>query len=181
LQKWDAPDVQGADLDVLQGCGQILQRSILAIEIEVEFAQMYKNQPLFSDVDQFLTPLGFHLFNIETRAGGSRSPRAISPITSNKKGQLLWGDALYFRDPIDENAHLVTQNPDQIIKIACIADILGYVDYGLELLHYLTLKYGDNPDYNFAPEIVKILNQFPNLVEQGLENLPIVSTLSSYL
>lgn len=52
-----------------------------------------------------------------------------------------------------------------------------YPDYALELLHYLTVNYGDNPQYNFANTIVDCLSQIPELVKQGLESLPVVATI----
>jgi len=40
--------------------------------------------------------------------------------------------------------------PLKLLKLACIADVLGFYDYALELLIYLTNNYGDNPQYNFS-------------------------------
>ena len=166
-------DVQGADLDVLKGSSRILD-SILAIQIEVEFSHLYIDQPLFADVDTFLRNQGFTLFDIST----SYRLRANSPIRSTvRAGQLLWGDAFYFRDPIQS----LNQNPDQILKLACIADILNFPDYALELLEYLTLNYGKDRKYNLARIIIEGLSQFPELVNQGLSSLPIISRIQDFL
>jgi len=166
-------DVQGADLDVLKGATRILD-SILAIQIEVEFSHLYVDQPLFADVDSFLRKQGFTLFDIST----SYRVRSNSPICSTvRTGQLLWGDAFYFRDPIQSDS----QNPDQILKLACIADILNFPDYSLELLEYLTLNHGKDLKYNLAKVIVEGLSQFPELVNQGLSSLPIVSRIQDFL
>ncbi|WP_055076690.1 FkbM family methyltransferase [Pseudanabaena sp. 'Roaring Creek'] len=166
-------DVQGADLDVLQGANRILD-SILAIQIEVEFSHLYVDQPLFADVDTFLRSQGFTLFDIST----AYRVRSNSPIRSTQRaGQLLWGDAFYFRDPIQSH----NQNPDQILELACIADILNFPDYALELLEYLTLNYGKDRKYNLAMVIVEGLSQFPELVKQGLGSLPIVSRIQDFL
>jgi len=43
-------DVQGAELDVIRGARKTLQ-SVTVIQTEVEYIPLYKNQPLFSDVD----------------------------------------------------------------------------------------------------------------------------------
>jgi FkbM family methyltransferase len=166
-------DVQGADLDVLKGASRILD-SVSAIQIEVEFSHLYVDQPLFADVDTFLRKQGFTLFDIST----SSRLRSNSPIQSNMRaGQLLWGDAFYFRDPIQS----LNQDPDQILKIACIADILNFPDYALELLEYLTLNYGKAPKYNLASIIIEGLSQFPELVNHGLESLPIVAGIQGFL
>lgn len=45
-------DVQGAELDVLRGSTNSLEHA-LAIDIEVEFCELYKDQPLFDQVFRF--------------------------------------------------------------------------------------------------------------------------------
>jgi FkbM family methyltransferase len=171
-------DVQGAELQVLQGASQILGRSILAVEAEVEFSHLYKNQPLFADVDIYLREQGFTLFDLDK----TYRLRSISPIRSTvRAGQLLFGDAFYFRDLIDDSLENNLKTPERILKLACIADILNFPDYTLELLEYLTFHYGSNPDYNFANNIVESLAQFPELVNKGLTSLPAVSRILDYI
>jgi len=171
-------DVQGADLDVLKGASEIVNRSVLGVQIEVEFSPLYLNQPLFADVDTHLRNIGFSLFDLNV----ARRPRTNSPVVSkNHPGQILWGDAFYFQDPIDQNINPDLKNPDKIFKLACIADVLGFFDYALELLEYLTVTYGNNPEYNFAETIIKSLSAFPELVEKGLDSLPVVAKIKPYL
>lgn len=144
-------DIQGAELKVLEGATELMTRSLLGIQSEVEFSPLYRNQPLFSDLDSYLRCQGFSLFDLMTDHPFCRCRRSISPIYSSRRiGQLLWADALYFRDPMLENAHPITQHPQQIFKLACIADILDYPDYALELLSGLTVKHGENSQYNFT-------------------------------
>lgn len=171
-------DVQGADLQVLEGATWTLNQSILAIQVEVEFSHLYINQPLFADVDIYLRKQGFTLFDLAT----ARRLRTCSPIQSTEHpGQILWGDAFYFRDLIREDLSLRLKTPKQILKLACIADVLNFSDYALELLEYLTLQYGKDPDYNFADNILESLTEFPELVQKGLGSLPIVANIRDYL
>ena len=51
-------DVQGAELMVLQGAGKFI-RNIKMIWLEVENVELYKNQPLATDVEHFLQFNGF--------------------------------------------------------------------------------------------------------------------------
>lgn len=51
-------DVQGAELMVLRGAGDALQ-SIKSIWLEVELVELYKNQPLKWNVEEFLVESGF--------------------------------------------------------------------------------------------------------------------------
>lgn len=171
-------DVQGADLQVLEGASEVLKRGVLGIQVEVEFSHLYMNQPLFSDVDVYLRERGFTLFDLST----AYRSRACSPIVSTRRpGQLLWGDAYYLQDPIGENANLQFKDPAKILKLACVADVLGFPDYALELLAHLTVKYGENPEYNFAQSIIESLSNFPKLVESGLDSLPVVAEIRPFL
>ncbi|MBD2462313.1 FkbM family methyltransferase [Oscillatoria sp. FACHB-1407] len=172
-------DVQGADLLVLQGGQNLLERSVLAVQIEVEFSPLYSNQPLFSDVDTFLRSRDFSLFHLAS----SHRVRMRSPIQSfSHPGQLLWADAFYFRDLLRSDFDRTQlKTPEQLFKLACIADVMDFPDYALELLEALTLQYGDNPDYNCADAIVMGLANFSELKAQGLEQLPIVENVRQYL
>ncbi|MBD1838943.1 FkbM family methyltransferase [Coleofasciculus sp. FACHB-64] len=172
-------DVQGADLQVLEGASKIIERSILGILTEVEFISLYRNQPLFSDIDTYLRNKDFTLFDLAISTG--RGVRTDSPIVSETHpGSLIWADAFYFRDLIREDLNTHLKTPERILKLACIADIMNFADYALELLEYLTLNYGEDGKYNFADNIIESLAQVPELVAQGLDSLPIVARISKY-
>jgi 2-O-methyltransferase len=53
-------DVQGAELQVLEGAGALLQ-SIRAVWLEVEAVELYAGQPLAPEVDAFMKASGFVL------------------------------------------------------------------------------------------------------------------------
>lgn len=170
-------DVQGADLQVLQGASSLLQ-NILAIQIEVEFSPLYINQPLFADVDTYLRSQGFSLFDLLM----ARRLRARSPVANTRHpGQVLWGDAFYFRDLLQaENRD--QQSPERLFRLACIADVMQFSDYALEILEYITLNYGkENPRYNFANVIVQVLAQAAKPTGRSLESLPIVASLRDFI
>lgn len=165
-------DVQGAELQVLEGAVQILSRNVLAVQLEVEFSPLYKNQPLFADLDAFMRRQGFTLFDL-SKAYERRSLicSALHP------GQLVWGEAIYLRDPLDPNTPEQFKTPDTIFKLACIADALDFTDYALELFETLTIEH----DFNFADLIVESLANIPEVVQLGLETLPIVAKLRNRL
>ncbi len=56
-------DLQGAELKAFQGMGPLLSRTKI-IFTEVEFKEMYLGQPLFSEVDRYLTANGFYLLKL---------------------------------------------------------------------------------------------------------------------
>ena len=158
-------DVQGAELNIFQGAQQIIKNSTLAIQTEVEFAPIYKNQPLFADVDSHLRQQGFFLQELKELVWMSKKsfpglgynksslpPELKAGVPQHFSGQLLWGDAFYFQDLIGQSSPV---SPEKLLKQACIADILYFPDYALELLEYLTVNYGSNPQYNFT-EVINI-------------------------
>lgn len=170
-------DVQGADLLVLEGAKELLSQSILAIQVEVEFSPLYVNQPLFPEIDTFLREQGFALFDLHSPSRETRSPL----YSTLHPGQLLWADALYLRDPFHEKAPAFLKQPEQLLKLACIADILEFTDYALELLEYLTLTWCNDPRYNLADSIVKSIAQVPETVAAGLASFPTVQRLNHLL
>jgi FkbM family methyltransferase len=168
-------DVQGADIQVLKGAQSLLQRSVLAVQIEVEFSQLYANQPLFAEVDQFLRSQGFMLFDLlPSRLQRSPLGAAVHP------GQLLWGEAFYVRDPL-QHPDVFYAKPEQILKLACIADALQFSDYALELLEHLVINHHTVPKYNFADCIVHSIANIPNIVEAKLETFPPIANLKPFL
>lgn len=94
-------DVQGAELLVLKGAPETLSRTAV-VYTEVEFAPLYKNQPLFHDIDALLRASGFELidFPLLKRYRQSNSSGHIS------EDRLLWGDALYFNARTEDSQKL---------------------------------------------------------------------------
>jgi FkbM family methyltransferase len=170
-------DVQGADLSVLEGAQQLLQRSVLAIQVEVLFSPLYVGQPLFSDIDQFLRQQDFMLFDLTGAAHESRSPLC----STAHPGQLLWADAIYFRHPFQAKSSDFYTQPEQILKLACIADILDFTDYALELMTHLTLEHGTQPHYNLADSVVQSLSQVMNMTQDMQDQIPAIAKLKNFL
>ena len=56
-------DVQGYELEILRGAGDILD-SIIAIQIECSFVPLYENSPLIGELLEFLYKKGFKIVNI---------------------------------------------------------------------------------------------------------------------
>lgn len=170
-------DVQGAGLQVLKGAENLIKRSVFAIQIEVEFSPLYKNEALFSEVDQYIRSQGFVLFDMFIPQRGVRSP-----ITSQvRPGQVLWTDVIYLRDPLAKEALTWLTTPKSIFKMACIADALEFTDYALELLETVTLQHDpQDSKFNLFQTIVQCLSTIPEIVSEGIENFPTIQRLSSH-
>jgi len=123
-------DIQGAELMVMQNAVAGLQNALF-IQTEVEFMPFYVDQPLFSDVDQFLRQHGFVLHRFDRLIS-----RVIKPLILNNDiyaglSQLFWTDALYVRD----FTRLELLTPDQLLRLAVILhDCYNSFDLVLHLL-----------------------------------------------
>lgn len=111
-------DVQGGEADVIEGGARLLDRTI-TVHTEVEFAPVYKGQPLFSDIDVLLRNQGFELIDLVC-PGYNTYAAMLRPLS---RSRLLWADAIYFKRP----EQLALVDPSKLIKAAYIA----HVNYGM--------------------------------------------------
>lgn len=129
-------DTQGSELQILEGARDALKSSIFGVDVEVEFSPIYKDQPLFPDVDNYLRDLGFVLFDMDL---ARLKRKKYGKIYS--KGQVLWAHALYFRDFIsNKEGSYKNISPEKAIKTVAIAELHGFSDFALELLDFYNSK-----------------------------------------
>jgi FkbM family methyltransferase len=132
-------DTQGSELSILRGATRTLERQIVGVEIEVEFVELYKGQPLFDEVNRFLTESGFWLFDLRRQF----LKRSVGKSLGAHKGQLVFCDALYLRNQ-ESLKTLVDRVEDpykkkaKILNTLAICVLYGYYDYALEVLGNLT-------------------------------------------
>ena len=127
-------DTQGHELPILKGSVEILN-NVIGLELEVEFVPLYKDQPLFNDVDNFVRKLGFELFDIKRYFWKRNNVNDYG----NRKGQLVFGDALYFKSP--ERILLMNKiTQENIIRSICIYLVYGYTDLAQALFNAAKLK-----------------------------------------
>ena len=123
-------DTQGTELGILTGARGTLAE-VSAVEVEVEFAPLYKSQPLFRDVDRFMAELGFSLFKLR-RMQWVRDVAGVLP--SRSAGQLVFGDALYLRDPLAGGGTARLDDPRQAEALVLLACLYDCHDFALELI-----------------------------------------------
>jgi FkbM family methyltransferase len=126
-------DTQGSELAILQGADAALRRSVSGVEVEVEFAPLYRGQPLFADVDAHLRAHGFFLFDLRP----CYWKRAAGRDVGGPRGQIAWADALYLKD-VEALHRMLREMPApaaqaKLLKAISIALLYGYGDYALEL------------------------------------------------
>jgi FkbM family methyltransferase len=136
-------DTQGSELLVLQGAGNTLREKVIGVEVEVEFTPIYRDQPLFADVDAFMRERGFLLFDLRPCYWKRAAGRAIG----GPRGQIVWADALYLKGGDALAAMMAAVPPDQrrskALKAITISLLYGYHDYALELARQSGEALGD--------------------------------------
>jgi len=123
-------DTQGTELEILKGTNKNLNSNFFAVEIEIEFVQLYQEQPLFTDIHKFLIEKNFILMDY----GNIMSVKGANSIgVGQQKGQIIVADGLYFKS-LDSILNML--NPFDIEKfykiiLTCLS--YGYVDYAVEI------------------------------------------------
>jgi hypothetical protein len=137
-------DVEGAELDALQGAEELLKNSVVGLSIEIGFCRWRLGMPLLSEIDTFLRGFGFELFDISAfRHARNAFPEPLGPggvPAYTMRGQVIWGEALYLRDAHSEitrqmgrDASLVWDET-RILKLCTLFEIYGLHDCAIELL-----------------------------------------------
>lgn len=102
-------DVQGAELEILQGLGERLSRTLLGVELEVGFPGGYIGQPGFGALDEHLRALGLELLDLRLARihrfvsdSYSHLPEKIFGVHADAPSlsKRIWeADVLYFVKP----------------------------------------------------------------------------------
>ena len=135
-------DTDGHDFQVLLGAEELIRRGgALGFSIEAQFhgaSHDYANT--FANIDRFMRSHGFSLFDLDAY----RYSRAVLPApfahdipAQTVTGQVMWGEAVYFRDlgdPDYERMWPYDVTPERVVKLASLFDLFGLPDCAAELL-----------------------------------------------
>jgi len=151
-------DTQGNELDILQSAGDFIKK-IGVIKTELNFLELYLNQPLAHDVMKFLHSLGFALIDL-TWSEPCRRFQARPDLKSDSY-RLVWGDGIFAQTPHDfKKPHLLKQ--------ALILGKLGYRDLAIyQVQNHPGLK----------PEAKKMLEDYFFALEYQEDITPIRQSL----
>ena len=144
-------DVQGAELDVLNGGDRVLTDAVV-VHTEVEFVEMYKGQPLFADVDQRLRRSGFVFHKFAGLAGRTFKPLIVNDDVNQCLSQMLWADAVYVKDFM-----ALDRLPSE--KLLRMAVILHMVYGSFDLAMQALLAYDRQCSTGLAPTYLQRLTQ----------------------
>ena len=151
-------DVQGGELNILKGAENLLKNT-LGIELEIEFVQIYKNQPLFGEIQEWLTLKDFEFIDfLSLYRWGRRN------LDGN--GQCVFTDALFLKIP----EKIQFESLSKIKISAYLSILLIYKRFDLiEKTIDLLMSNDKNVYKNFMCEVYKI---------QKLDNR--INTLNNY-
>jgi FkbM family methyltransferase len=100
-------DTQGAELEILQGLGQVFTDQTLCVELEIGYPGGYVNQPGFGQLDALITQAGFYLFDLKLtsadrhrKGDGGYYRREVFHVAQNSPSitkRVGEADAVYFR------------------------------------------------------------------------------------
>lgn len=129
-------DVEGAELDILRSSDL---SETFGFYSEFRFHKEINGCPTFSDLDQFSVDKGFMLYDMKFTRQSRKALPYRGPVMNwangerfhayTDSGQVMDGDALYFRDPMRLK---MTRN--QILKAACLFETFQLNDCAAELL-----------------------------------------------
>lgn len=126
-------DVEGYELPVLKGSGKNIETCI-GLEIEVNYNDLLKKCPVYSEVDLFMRKKGFVLVDLTT----SGYNHYILPSKNlESKGIISSADALFFRLP-ENVVELIKSGKWERKKIVIAASI--YLAYGNYEFAYILIK-----------------------------------------
>jgi FkbM family methyltransferase len=130
-------DVQGAELMVLENGVQKISQAVV-IETEVEFVELYRDQPLFGEIQTFLRRQGFAFHKLIDIVGMNFRPMR-SENWNAATSQFLWADGVFVRDV----SKLEAYTPAQLLKAAAILhDVYFSYDIVCRLLYMHDLAAG---------------------------------------
>lgn len=112
-------DVQGSELAVFKGGPELLSKT-LVIQAEVNFLELYKGMPMFSDVDEYLRSVGFQFHTFCGFGQRCFKPLVVNNDVNAGMRQHIWSDAIYVRDWMS----LSDLSLDKLKKYAVLAHII---------------------------------------------------------
>ena len=127
-------DTQGSEHDILMGAKRTLKERCLGVWCEVEFFEVYRKQKTFSDIDRFLRNYGLFLYGLYPHY---RSNKALDRKEFASEERMMWADALFLKDPLDERNKKRNFSGRDISVLILIAITARFYNFALELIqHY---------------------------------------------
>jgi len=135
-------DTDGHDIEAVLGAKAIMAAGgILGLKVEVQLhGPIHPYANTFANIDRVLRERGFTLFDLATYRYSRKhlpAPFLFDLAAQTTSGQVVWGDAVYFRDlgSLDyERMWAYEITPERVLKLASLFDLFELPDCAAELL-----------------------------------------------
>jgi FkbM family methyltransferase len=144
-------DVQGAEKMILDNATQLLKNT-LVIQAEVEFVPLYKNQPLFADVDRTLRENGFEFHKFIAISGRAFKPLSVKDNINDRISQELWADAIYVKNFME----LDKLSEQQLLRYAII---MHEIFRSFDLCHFVLTEYDRKTGLDLSQRYMDLINE----------------------
>jgi FkbM family methyltransferase len=166
-------DTDGHDIEVLLGAqGLVDAGGILGMSIEAQFHGASDDHAnTFATIDGWMRRNGFSLFDLEIyrySRGALPAPFKIDSPAQTLTGQVLWGEAVYFRDlaaPDYERMWSYPPTRERVFKLAALFDLFRLPDCAAELLQTYRALTGDTCDF-LLDQLVAGLGRTPGVYRE---------------
>jgi FkbM family methyltransferase len=148
-------DTQGTEYEILEGAKRTLLERTVAVVCEVAFCELYKGQKLFSEVELLMRGFGFSFYGFMPIHG--RSKKQLDKREAVTVERALYTDAIFFKDPLPGGPKRVTLTPRQTHALFCVALLMNFYDFALELARETWLKGAPGAEHESVERLVKDL------------------------
>lgn len=116
-------DTQGSELDILRTDGV---SDIPLIEVETEFIEVYRGQPLFGEIFGYMISKGYRLLWLTRHQGSPHSSESLA------RGSLVFGEALFGFSTARASALPIVQF-ENYLTLLCVYGHADFAEYLLGL------------------------------------------------
>jgi FkbM family methyltransferase len=174
-------DAQGTTLQILEGGRQALE-SAYGVEVETEFVPLYQGQSLFNEVDCFMRSKGFELFDINRFYW----KRPNGGMKVQRRGQLVFADALYLRPPEEFMKHIDGHAKAKVLKATQVSMAYGYPDLAVAIWDRALAKSIVTPEEHriavaFLERDGQVVNKLVKSISKRLKAARIMSLMADLM
>jgi FkbM family methyltransferase len=171
-------DTDGYDYGAIHSAQELIKnKQVLGVTIEAPFhGKAHSHSNVFRNIDRFLIDAGFLIYDLEVCRYSKRdlpARFAYSFPAQTVTGQVIWGEALYFRDCVGSRSFVLS--PIKLLKLACLYELFGLPDCAAELLNTFREKLSPLIDIelclNLLVKNMKVEATYSEYIKQFEENL----------
>lgn len=167
-------DIQGTEYEVLRGASRTLAERTLGLVVEVSFAELYRGQKLFSEVEQLLRSHGFTFYGF-SHGPHTRSRKLLDKRVSATAERIMYADAVFFKDPLPGTPYSQMSaigggepfTARQNAVLFTLALLLNYFDFALELAEESWLTHSDESERARIRRLVAEISAMPQTRTRG--------------